>query len=169
MVHKYYNINLAISVGKRKTSLTQDACYCVVMIVLSFFSSGKKKTHTYTQPMGTNLQRGSLKKNNADPSSSHHGSKGNNKGGCVLCVESELSVVFGVSRDSTAVIRHNKTHVFDEKPPPKKSKNNNKRYTPCQLVEMGVFALIIVIQNSNILNIFAIIPVIVMTLEHVHC
>lgn len=55
MRSKYYNISLAVSVGKRKTSFTQDALYCVAMIVLFFFCQEKKK-HTYTQLMGTGPQ-----------------------------------------------------------------------------------------------------------------
>lgn len=77
-----------------------------------FFSSEKK--HTDTQPMGTNLQRGSLKENNADLSSSHRGSAGNNKSGCVLCGDSELSV-WCLQRLNSNYKRHNKTHLVYKK------------------------------------------------------
>lgn len=79
-----------------------------------FFSEKKKKKQTYTQPMGTSLQRGSLKENNADLSSSHSGSSGNNKSGCVLCWESELSV-WCQQRLNSNYKRHNKTHLLYEK------------------------------------------------------
>lgn len=74
---------------------------------LSFFL---RKKHTYTQAMGTSLQRGSLKENNADLSSSHRGSTGNNKSGCVLCWESELSI-WCQQRLNSNCKRHNKTFI----------------------------------------------------------
>lgn len=102
---------------REKTSLTQDAHYCVVMIALSLslFSvpPGEKNIHTHTQPMGTSLQRRSLEENNADLSSSHCGSTGNNKSGCGLCWEPEPGGWYQ-QRLNSNYKRHNKTHLLHE-------------------------------------------------------
>lgn len=79
---------------------------------LSFFCSPRKK-HPHTLPMGTSLQRGSLEENNADLSSSRCGSTGNNKSGCGVCWESELSVWYQ-QRLNSNYKRHNKTHLLHE-------------------------------------------------------
>lgn len=106
---KYHNINLAVSVGKRQTSLTQDTHYCVAMIVLSLFLFRKEKTYIHTAH-GNRLAKRVTEKEQCW--SFHHGSAGNHKGGRVLCGESEPTVVFGVSRDSTSALKDTIKHLL---------------------------------------------------------
>lgn len=53
--------------------------------------------------------------------------------------------MFGVNRDSTAIIKDTIKHIYCMKRP-------EIQRSTYELVEMDIFALISVIQNSNILN-----------------
>lgn len=120
----------------------------------------KKKKHPYTQPMGTSLQRGSLEENNADLSSSRCGSTGNNKSGCVVCWESELSV-WCQQRLNSNYKRHNKTHLLDE------TSRNAK--TAIWDFRHGYICINQSHTKFKYINeILAIIPLIIMTVKHVH-
>lgn len=130
---RYYNINLSVSVGKKKTSFTQDAHYCVVMIALSlslFSVSPEKNIHTHS-PWEPACKEGHWKRTMLIfPPVTVEVQEIIKV--AVVCVGS-LSWVFAISRDSTAIIKDTIKHIYCMK-------------------YRGIFALISVIQNWIILN-----------------